>query len=67
MTTITIKEGLKKNIQVNCDTIMEVAEFLLEEAGFVLLQPIESKEIRDRVKKHKTENAHRDLNSFDDI
>lgn len=67
MTTITIKDGLKKNIQVNCDTIMEAAEFLLEEAGFVLLQPIESKEIRDRVKKHKTENAHRDLNSFDDI
>jgi len=66
MTTIIIKNGLKKDNYI-FNTPLQAIEDLLSEIGIVLLQPIQNKEILTRVKEHYKNNKDRDLDSYDDI
>ena len=66
MTTITIKEGLKKG-EYSYNTPLQAVEKILSEIGIVLLNPIENQEILSRVKKHAKENRNRDNDTYDDI
>jgi len=66
MTTITIKDGLKKG-DYSYNTPLQAVENILNEIGIILLQPIEDQEILTRVKKHAQENKNRELDTYDDI
>ena len=66
MTTITIKDGLKKG-DYSYNTPLQAVENILNEIGIILLQPIEDQEILARVKKHAQENKNRELDTYDDI
>ncbi len=66
MTTITIKNGLKKN-SYTFNNPMQAIEDMLAEMEIVFLQPIENPNILARVKKHQEENKDRDISSYDDI
>ena len=65
MTTITIKNGLKKN-EYTYNT-MQAIEDMFTEMGMVLLQPIKNKEILTRTKQHFEKNQHRDFDSYNNI
>ncbi len=66
MTTITIKDGLKKGDYLY-NTPLQAVENILSEMGIVLLQPVEDPNILSRVKKHNQENKDRALDTYDDI
>ena len=66
MTTITIKDGLKKG-EYSYNTPLQAVEKILSEIGIVLLSPIDNQEILSRVKKHAKENKDRAIDTYDDI
>ena len=66
MTTITIKNGLKKN-NYSYNNPLQAIEEILNEMNIVMLQPIENKEILARTLQHFEENKNRALDSYDNI
>ena len=66
MTTITIKNGLKKN-NYSYSNPLEAIEEMLAEMEVVLLRPIENADILKRVKKHQLDNKNRSIDTYDNI
>jgi len=66
MTTITIKNGLKKN-NYSYSNPIEAIEEMLAEMEAVLLHPIENEAILKRVKKHQLDHKNRSIDTYDNI
>ena len=67
MTTITIEESTIKPQKIQCETPLEAVEELLDAMGYVLLLPVENREMRAKIEAHKTQNKERAISSYDNI